>query len=115
VHIWIKKFIRNIPLAQPTSKQDIEELNKGIFYSFANNPSKLEILWLWGCGRKYDNNWGEHPERSEGLLAAMAKTQIKNSLETIYVDYCGVSEEKVREMVDRHGFTNIKEIYGKNP
>jgi hypothetical protein len=46
----------------------------------------------------------------EGLLAAMAKTQIKHSLEEMRVDYCGVSEEQVREMVDRHGFTNIKKI-----
>jgi hypothetical protein len=48
----------------------------------------------------------------EGLLAAMAKTQIKHSLEGIWVNDCEVSEEQVREMVDRHGFTNIKDIYG---
>jgi hypothetical protein len=43
----------------------------------------------------------------------MAKTQIKDSLEEIYVDDCGVSEEQVREMVDKHGFTNIKKIIDK--
>jgi hypothetical protein len=43
----------------------------------------------------------------EGLLAAMAKTQIKHSLEEIDVDRCGVSLEQMKEMVDRHGFTNI--------
>jgi hypothetical protein len=46
----------------------------------------------------------------EGLLAAMANTQIKHSLEIIRVWNCGVSEKHVREMVDRHGFTNIKMI-----
>jgi hypothetical protein len=110
VYICIKKFIDNLPLAQPTSKQDIDRLKKGTFYSFANNPSKLKSLELWGCGKKYDNNWEEHPERLEGLLAAIANSQIKHSLEKIYVINCGVSEEQVREMVDKHGFTNIDYI-----
>jgi hypothetical protein len=110
VHIWIKKFIHNLPLAQPTLKQDIERLKKGTFYSFANNPSKLIRLGLDRCGRNYDNNWEEHPERLEGLLAAMTKTQLKHSLEIIWVNNCGVDEEQVNEMVDKHRFTNIKEI-----
>jgi hypothetical protein len=59
---------------------------------------------------KYDGNWKEHPERLEGLLAAMAKTQIKHSLETIWVCDCGVSKKQVRKMMDSHGFTNIKNI-----
>jgi hypothetical protein len=60
---------------------------------------------------KYNNNWDEHPERLEGLLAAMAKTQIKHSLENINATGSGVSEETVMKMVKRHGFTNIKNIY----
>jgi hypothetical protein len=114
VHICIKKFIDNLPLAQPTSKQDIDRLNKGTFYSFANNPSKLKCLGLSFCGVMYGNNWGEHPERLEGLLAAMAKTLIKYSLETIFVSSNGVSNKQVREMMDRHGFINIKWIFGSN-
>jgi hypothetical protein len=50
----------------------------------------------------------------EGLLAAMAKTQIKHSLEGIWASDCGVNKEQVREMMDRHGFTNIKNIYTFN-
>jgi hypothetical protein len=46
----------------------------------------------------------------EGLLAAMANTKIKHSLEEIVAFGCGANEEQVREMVDRHGFTNIKKI-----
>jgi hypothetical protein len=46
----------------------------------------------------------------EGLLAAMAKTQIKHSLEMIVISWSGVSKEQVREMVDRHGFTNVETI-----
>jgi hypothetical protein len=110
VHTWIIKFIDNLPLAQPTSKQDIKRLKKGTFYSFANNPSKLKILNLYQSGDKYGNNWEEHPERLEGLLAAMAKTQIKHSLERIGVIYCGVDKKKMKKMVDRHGFTNVKQI-----
>jgi hypothetical protein len=108
VHICIKKFIHNLPLAQPTSEEDIERLKEFAYYSFANNPAKLKELWLWDCGTSYDNNWKEHPERLEGLLAAMAKTQIKHSLETIWVLDCEASEKQVRKMVDRHGFTNVK-------
>jgi hypothetical protein len=114
VHICIKKFIDNLPLAQPTLKQDIDRLKKGTFYSFANNPSKLKRLSLYRCGVMYDNNWKEHPERLEGLLAAMAKTQIKHSLERINVEDCGVSKEQVREMVDRHEITNIDYIDADN-
>jgi hypothetical protein len=40
----------------------------------------------------------------------MAKTPTKLSLEKISVGWCGVSKELMREMMDRHGFTNIKEI-----
>jgi hypothetical protein len=107
VHIWIKKSNENLPLAQPTSEEDIERLKKGTFYSFTNNPSKLKILSLYTSGEQYDNNWKEHPERLEGLLAAMTKTQIKHSLKEIWIQWCGVSQEQVREMVDRHGFTNV--------
>jgi hypothetical protein len=67
-----------------------------------------------GCRNEYDNNWEEHPERLEGLLAAMAKTQIKLSLEEIWVGLCGVNEKQVREMLDKHGFTNIKKIHANN-
>jgi hypothetical protein len=108
VHIWIKKFIDNFPLAQPTSKKDIKRLKKGTFYSFANNPSKLKYLDLSWCGYEYGNNWKEYPERLEGLLAAMAKTQIKHSLERIDVIKCGMHMEQVMKMVDRHGFANVK-------
>jgi hypothetical protein len=108
VHTCIKKFIDNLPLAQPNSKQDIERLKKGTFYSFANNPSKLKQLSFNECGGNYGNNWNEHPERLEGLLAAMAKTQIKHSLERIDVTFCRVSKEQLREMKHRHRFTNVK-------
>jgi hypothetical protein len=100
-----------ICLAQPTSKQDIQALKHGTFYTFSNRQSKLEELHLQGCGAKYGNNWKDHPERLEGLLAAMAKTPIKHSLVGIYLLGCGVSEEQVWEMVDKHRFTNIKNIY----
>jgi hypothetical protein len=110
VHIWIIKFNNNLPLAQPISKQDIERLKKGTFYSFVNKPSKLKELSLYSCGTKYDNNWKEHPERLEGLLASMAKTQIKHSLNRITVHSCGVSKKLVLDMVNRHGFTNVLKI-----
>jgi hypothetical protein len=106
----IDSHLLTIALAQPTSEEEIQALTKGIFYSFSDRPSNLKQLDLWGCGPHHENNWGEHPERMEGLLAAMAKTPIKHSLETIYID-CRVSEEQAREMLDRHGFTNIKDIY----
>jgi hypothetical protein len=108
--LFYKSAILNILLAQPTSKEDIKALKEGTFYSFANNPSKLKILGLWGCGSEYCNNWEEHPERLEGLLAAMGKTPIKDSLEQIIVGYCGVSNEQVKKMVKRHGLINVKEI-----
>jgi hypothetical protein len=96
--------------AHPTSEEDIEALKTGTFYSFANNPSKLKILGLWGCGYDDRNNWADHPERLEGLLSAMAKVPIKHSLEKIWVLACAVSKQQVLEMVEKHGFTNIKEI-----
>jgi hypothetical protein len=102
---------RLIILAQPISDEDIQKLKQGTFYSFTPKESKLKTLELEGCGINHDNNWEEHLERLEGLLAAMAKTPIKDSLEDILVGYCGLSEEQVREIMDRHGFHNIKEIY----
>jgi hypothetical protein len=95
---------------QPSSEEDIEALKKGTFYSFANSPSNIKDLNLWSCGSHHDNNWKEHPERLEGLLAAMAKTPIKDSLEKIWVSSCGVNKWQIRKMLDRHGFTNIKFI-----
>jgi hypothetical protein len=99
-----------IDLARPISEEDIEALTKGTFYSFANNPSRLKKLDLYKCDRSSENKWKKHPERLEGLLAAMAKTPIKHSLNRLYILGCSVSKEQVREMVDRHGFTNIKTI-----
>jgi hypothetical protein len=66
---------------------------------------------LYGCGKYHHNNWEEHPERLEGLLAAMAKTPIKHSLKKLGIINCGVSEKKVGEMVGRQGFTNIKQSF----
>jgi ribosomal protein S18 acetylase RimI-like enzyme len=40
----------------------------------------------------------------------MAKVPIKHSLEKIWVLACAVSKQQVLEMVEKHGFTNIKEI-----
>jgi hypothetical protein len=35
---------------------------------------------------------------------------MKHSLEEIDIGYCGVSKKDLREILSRHGFTNIKEI-----
>jgi hypothetical protein len=63
-------------------------------------------------GEYYENDWPSHPERLEGLLASMANTPIKHSLEEIYIEECGLSLKQVMEMVERHGFTNIRQIVG---
>jgi hypothetical protein len=53
----------------------------------------------------------EHPERLEGLLAAMAKTQIKHSLEKIYVYDCGVSNEQVNGNGGQTWIHQYQDIY----
>jgi hypothetical protein len=63
------------------------------------------------CGISHNNDWSKHPERLEGLLAALAKTSMKNSLQEIDVKDCGMRKKKVMEMVEKHGLTNIKEIF----
>jgi hypothetical protein len=103
-------FNSQISLAQPASQEDIQALTQGTFYSFATTQSKLKKLSFEGCGINHDNDWKEHPERLEGLLKAMAKTPIKDSLEKIWTRWCGVSEEQVKKMVEDYGFTKIKEI-----
>jgi hypothetical protein len=44
----------------------------------------------------------------------MAKTPIRDSLEIIDVQLCGVSEDQVREMVDKLGFISINDICAYN-
>jgi hypothetical protein len=105
INLWFASSIL-IGLAQPTSEVDVEALKQGTFYFFANSPSNIKTLGLSGCV----NNWEEHPERLEGLLAAIAKTPIKHSLQEIDVGHSGVSKEQVREMVYRLGFAGVEEI-----
>jgi hypothetical protein len=100
-----------VGLAQPTSEEDIRALKDGTFYSFASNPYKLKSLDLDWCDDFCLNNWDEHPERLQGLLAAMAKTQIKHSLEEIVTFSRKVSKSQMEEMMVRHGFTNSVEVY----
>jgi flavorubredoxin len=104
----------SILLAQPTSFEDIKALQEGTFYTFASKKTKIKTLNLFGCGTWYGNNWGKYPEFLNGLLAAMAKTPLRESLKTIGVGSCEVNEEQVKEMVERLGFTNISVIKDKS-
>jgi hypothetical protein len=74
-----------IGLASPISEEDINALLEGSFYNFSFEAptSSLKFLNLFGCGTNSENDWSAFPERMEGLLASMAKTPIKHSLERI--------------------------------
>jgi hypothetical protein len=100
----------SLALAQPTSEEDIQALRQGSFYSFPSTKSKIKQLSLYGCGSSFENKWEEHPERLEGLLAAISKTSIKDSLETLNVEDCNLNEKQVNEMKESHGFSDILKI-----
>jgi hypothetical protein len=100
-------------LAEPISEKDIQALKEGTFYSFANKKSNLKRLTLGFEDTNYFDELGQYPEKFEkleGLLAAMAKTPIKQSLEVLHVDYYKMNKKQVKEMAKKHGFTNVKNI-----
>jgi hypothetical protein len=103
-----------ITLALPTSKEDIKALEEGTFYNIVNNPSNIEKLRLNRINSNFNQFEAELKESPvmvmKGLFAAMAKTSIKHSIKEIELISCGMSTEKVREMMDKHGFTNVRKI-----
>jgi hypothetical protein len=67
--------------AQPTCEQEIQALEQGNYYSFDDSlPSNINKISFFRCGIKHENDWYSYPERLEGILASLAKTQVKYSV-----------------------------------
>ena len=42
-------------------------------------------------GRRNNSNWEEYPQRFVNLIRAISESDIKNSLEDIYFQDCGIT------------------------
>ena len=61
---------------------------------------------LWGTN--HGNNWSANPEKLGRIIKAISLCSMKDSLKTLNVYECGVSVQKVKEMLSTHGMPNVQ-------
>jgi hypothetical protein len=62
------------------------------------------VLVMATTGKSIQRGW-------KGCWLPWPRLKLSTHLRQYVFHDCGVSKEQVRKMVDRHGFTNIKDIY----
>ena len=110
------------------SKQSFERV-----FKVSSNSSRLIISWckldwdndfdfsgphyntthlsFYGWGANYGNNWSTNPEKLGRIIKAISLCSMKNLLQTLNVIGCGVSVQKVKELLSTHGMTNVQFNY----
>ena len=69
--------------------------------------SNIKTLDLVKSGTKDNSNWEEYPERFGNLMKAVSESGIKESLKEIYIDFCGVTRERVISILESLEIKNI--------
>ena len=59
-------------------------------------------------GNDHDNNWSENPEKLGRIIKAISLCSMKDSLQTLNVYDCGVTIQKVEEMLSVNGMNNVQ-------
>ena len=60
---------------------------------------------MWGD--YHDNNWSSNPEKMGRIIKAISLCSMKDSLRTLNVCRCGVTKQKVEEMLSANGMSNV--------
>ena len=59
-------------------------------------------------GNNHGNNWSANPEKLGRIIKAISLCSMKDTLQTLNVYECGVSVEKVKEMLSTYGMPNVQ-------
>ena len=62
--------------------------------------SKIKYLSFAYTGTYHENQWAEHPERLEWILAALSRSGAKETLKTLNVIDCGVAVDSVSKVLE---------------
>ena len=75
--------------------------------SISGPKYSLKQLWFpeWGCN--HDNDWANHPERLERVIAAISRSSLRESFTFLSVHFCNVTEEKAQKMLWKYGMDNV--------
>ena len=77
-------------------------------FDFSGPEYKTTYLSFCEWGNGHHNNWSTNPEKLGGIIKAISLCSMKDSLKTLNVYDCGVSVQKVEEMLSTYGMTNIQ-------
>ena len=79
-------------------------------FDFSGPNYNTTYLSFNGCGNNHGNNWYSNPEKLGRIIKAISMSSMKDSLQTLDVDDCGVSDQKVKEMLSTHGMANVQYV-----
>ena len=77
-------------------------------FDFSGSQYNTAYLSFSGWGNNHGNNWSANPEKLGRIIKAISLCSMKESLQTLNVYQCGVSVEKVKEMLSTHGMANVQ-------
>ena len=69
------------------------------------STTHLSFDW-WGIN--HGNNWSANPEKLGRIIKAISLCSMKDSLQTLNVYNCGVTKQKVEEMLSASGMSNVQ-------
>ena len=77
-------------------------------FDFSGPHYNTAYLSFCEWGNKHGSNWGSNPEKLGRIIKAISSCSMKVSLQTLNVSYCGVSVQKVKEMLSAWGMNNVQ-------
>ena len=79
---------------------------KGISINF-KSKSKIKEISFNGSGKKENSNWEKCPQRFKIMMKAILTSGIKESLQTIYISYCGITAKEGGKTLNELGMKDI--------
>ena len=77
-------------------------------FDFSGPEYSTAYLSFDRWGNIHGNNWSSNPEKLGRIIKAISLCSMKNSLQTLNVYYCGVTKQKVEEMLSASGMNNVQ-------
>ncbi|CAI2377542.1 unnamed protein product [Moneuplotes crassus] len=78
------------------------------------NSCNLNILSFRQCGSDVGSLWKEKLEDFESILDAIFESLLKISLNSIYVDKCGISKKQILNLLQKYDLENAPLISGSH-
>ena len=79
-------------------------------FDFSGPHYNTAYLSFCHWGINHDSNWNSNPEKLGRIIKAISKCSMKDSLQTLNVCYCGVTKQKVEEMMSANGMSNVHKL-----